>query len=132
LFVSFIDYFGKIKQKSRLKAEVGKVFLVSTQYGLWIITHAEGKTYTSEYTQCRDVSWNVLKKTGSWYMPNGHYSWMDFHAVCFTYRVFEDVPRNVPTLWIFVHAIHCGCFLAEEGNKKIGRGNPAIRMPLPL
>jgi hypothetical protein len=26
---------------------------------------------TSEYPQCRDVSWNVLKKTGSWYTPNG-------------------------------------------------------------
>jgi hypothetical protein len=24
-----------------------------------------------EHPQCRDVSWNVLKKAGSWYMPHG-------------------------------------------------------------
>jgi hypothetical protein len=29
--------------------------------------------------------------------------WMD-HAGCSTSRFFEDVPRNVPTLWMFTHS----------------------------
>jgi hypothetical protein len=63
------------------------------------------RIYTSEYPQCRDVSWNVLKKTGSWYMPHGFMiRGCKHHSVCTTNRVFEDVPRNVPT-WVDVFLV---------------------------
>jgi hypothetical protein len=39
------------------------------------------------HPQCRDVSWNVLKKAGSWYMPHGFMirGWIR-HAECLTCR----------------------------------------------
>jgi hypothetical protein len=54
-----------------------------------------------EHPQCRDVSWNVLKKAGSWYMPHGFMirGWIR-HAGCLTCRFFEDVHGTVPTLWM--------------------------------
>jgi hypothetical protein len=41
------------------------------------------------------------QKTGTWYMPHGFMirGWIH-HSECTTNRVFEDVPRNVPTLWM--------------------------------
>jgi hypothetical protein len=44
--------------------------LSSAVYGLCRGTFRMVETSTS-HPQCRDVSWNVLKKAGSWYMPHG-------------------------------------------------------------
>jgi hypothetical protein len=35
----------------------------------------------ASHPQCRDVSWNVLKKAGSWYMPHGFTNQLDGFAM---------------------------------------------------
>jgi hypothetical protein len=65
---------------------------------LWMFTLPDGK-----YTQCWNCARSILKKKkrfviyAAWFMFRECFR----HAACSTNRIFEDVPRNVPTLWMF-------------------------------
>jgi hypothetical protein len=72
----------------------------SLEGNFFYISLRMANTSTSEYPQCRDVSWNVLKTP-----VRGTFRMVIIcgcirHSVCTTNRFFEDVPRNVPTGWM--------------------------------